>query len=307
MAHVACQGRSLGQNDNMSGWRLNQNQTIPSNYESSALGRVVVLARSVRGNTCHGLRPQPTRSCACRVAAGSCVGSPQAPTSDEKLNEAGSDGSPSLNVERSTLSAFEALERHQEQNGVLRGEHVILRPAKSGFTSEELRKRFDWSNDDELQYWSGSIPTAKTFVEFQRILPERDWPRDGRRRSYAILDRSAGLIGMVSCYAIDWQARTGELGVYIGERERWGHGLGTDAITTLVEHAFHDLGLRRIYLNTFATNSRALRSYSKVGFKRVTTRRRFRPLIGYYREVRMELERSDYVVRRRPGIVATGD
>lgn len=178
-------------------------------------------------------------------------------------------------------------------DGLIHGERVSLRPGKAGFTETELLRRFGWSKDAILQYWSGSIPTAKTFPEFRRVISERDWPRDGSRRSYAILAEHHGLVGMVSCYGIDWKNRSGELGVYIGDSRLWGQGLGTDAVRTLIDHVFDDLGLRRICLNTFASNDRALRSYHRVGFRRVSTRRRFRPVIGYYKEVRMELDRDD--------------
>ena len=191
-------------------------------------------------------------------------------------------------------NAADSQDRGAARGDLLIGAKTVLRPARLGFSVPELQTRFDWSHDAELQYWSGSIPSAKTFREFQRLLPERDWPSDGRRRSYAILDRSGELIGMVSCYALDWNSRTGELGVYIGDRRRWGQGLGTDAVATLLRHLFHDLNFRSVRLNTYATNLRALRSYAKVGFKKVAARRRFRPSIGYYREVRMELDRERF-------------
>lgn len=178
-------------------------------------------------------------------------------------------------------------------SSLIHGRHVTLRPALAGFSTEELMRRFAWSKDANLQYWSGSIPSAKTFTEFCRVIGERDWPRDGSRQSFAIVDPVHGLVGMVSCYAIDWRNHTGELGVYIGESRLWGHGIGTDAVRALVHHAFGNLHLQCISLNTFANNHRALRSYSRVGFRRVATRRRFRPVIGYYKEVRMEISASD--------------
>jgi ribosomal-protein-alanine N-acetyltransferase len=177
------------------------------------------------------------------------------------------------------------------------GRQTILRPANRGFTLEEQKRRFDWSRDEDLQYWSGSIPTARTFFEFQRTLSEKDWPSDGRRRSFAILAYDGELIGMVSCYAIDWMQLSGELGVYIGERRLWSRGLGTDAILTLLRHLFCDLGLKSVFLNTYETNVRALRSYEKVGFRSMGARRRFRPRVGYYREVRMAIDSESFVAR----------
>ena len=176
----------------------------------------------------------------------------------------------------------------------------MLRPANLGFSKSEQQIRYQWSKDEDLQYWSGNIPSARTFEEFQRMLPERDWPADGRRRSYAILDLSYCLIGMVSCYAIDSTLRTGELGVYIGDRNRWGHGSGTDAVATMLRHLFYDVEFRQVSLNTYASNTRAIRSYAKVGFERLGTRKRFRPSMGYYREVRMAIDRDRFAARFPP-------
>ncbi len=197
--------------------------------------------------------------------------------------------------------------------GLLWGRQTFLRSANRGFSLDEQKRRFEWSRDDDLQYWSGSIPSARSFAEFQRTLSEKDWPSDGRRRSYAILTFERELIGMVSCYAIDWKHRSAELGVYIGERRLWSHGFGTDAIVTLLRHVFNDLGLGSVHLNTYESNARALRSYEKVGFRAIGARRRFRPRVGYYREVRMVIDAEEFiaqhgresVVPRVPGDRAT--
>jgi [ribosomal protein S5]-alanine N-acetyltransferase len=190
--------------------------------------------------------------------------------------------------------------------GLLWGRQTILRSAKRGFTLEEQKRRYEWSRDEDLQYWSGSIPSARSFTEFQRSLPEKDWPADGRRRSFAILTYDGELIGMVSGYAIDWKHRSAELGVYIGQRNLWSHGLGTDAIVTLLRHVFCDLGLKSVFLNTYESNVRALRSYEKVGFRNIGARRRFRPRVGYYREVRMVVDAEEFISLHGSETVAPG-
>jgi RimJ/RimL family protein N-acetyltransferase len=123
---------------------------------------------------------------------------------------------------------------------------------------------------------------------------QRDWPSDGKRISYAILTKDGCLIGMVSCYNIDRRRQTGELGVYLGEQEFWGHGYGTDAIITFVRHLFEDLGFESIYLHTYESNLRAQRSYARVGFTQADKRRRFSPRIGYHEEVKMVITRDEF-------------
>jgi RimJ/RimL family protein N-acetyltransferase len=174
------------------------------------------------------------------------------------------------------------------------GEKTRLRPASWGFTEEELRRRFRWSLDDELQYWSGTIPGARFFTQFKETVQKRDWPDDGRRVSYAISTKDNELIGMVSCYNIDHGQCSGELGVYLGEKVFWGHGYGTDAVIAFLRHLFSHLGFRSVYLHTYESNVRAQRSYQKIGFEVSDRRRRYSVRLGYHNELRMIITRDRF-------------
>ncbi len=56
------------------------------------------------------------------------------------------------------------------------------------------------------------------------------------------------------------------VGIGIGERDFWGKGYGTDAMQVILRFGFQELNLRRVALDTFEYNPRAIRSYEKVGF-----------------------------------------
>ncbi len=58
----------------------------------------------------------------------------------------------------------------------------------------------------------------------------------------------------------------GYVWILIGDREYWGKGFGTDAMRVLLCYAFQELNLHRVALRTFGFNTRAIRSYEKVGF-----------------------------------------
>jgi len=56
------------------------------------------------------------------------------------------------------------------------------------------------------------------------------------------------------------------VGIGVGDREFWGRGYGTDAMKVILRYAFQELNLRRVSLNTFGYNPRAIHSYEKAGF-----------------------------------------
>jgi len=176
----------------------------------------------------------------------------------------------------------------------VQGQKTKLRPGVWGFSEQELERRYRWSLDDELQYWSGTIPGGRNYQQFCSTVGQRDWPGDGRRISYAILTHQNELIGMVSCYGIDRRRRTGEIGIYIGEKPLWSHGYGTDALSAFLTLLFDDLDFDSVYLHTYESNVRAQQSYQRTGFRRAETRRRYSSRLGYHVEVKMTITAAQF-------------
>jgi RimJ/RimL family protein N-acetyltransferase len=72
--------------------------------------------------------------------------------------------------------------------------------------------------------------------------------------------------------------------------------VGTAAIRQLVEFGFRDLNLNRIALHVFATNTRAIHVYEKIGFSREGLLRQAAYVDGGFLDVvLMALLRADYV------------
>jgi len=58
------------------------------------------------------------------------------------------------------------------------------------------------------------------------------------------------------------------LGIGIGERAYWNKGYGSEAMQILARYGFEMLGLKKISLNVYGFNQRAIRVYEKMGFKK---------------------------------------
>ncbi len=74
------------------------------------------------------------------------------------------------------------------------------------------------------------------------------------------------LIGFIGLDGTSFPNSESFVGIGIGERQYWGKGYGTDAMRVILRYAFQELNLRRVALNTFEYNPRAIRSYEKAGF-----------------------------------------
>ncbi len=174
------------------------------------------------------------------------------------------------------------------------GPKVTLRHVSLGFSREEVIQQYRWGKDEELQYWSGSVPVAPSLAQFEADVASWTVQRDARRDRYAIVDERGLLIGMVSYYNVLFDRRQAELGIYIGERSFWSRGYGTEAILTLLGHLFRYTNLGAMYLTTYASNARAQACYKKCGFEVTGTMRKYSGRAGYYVDVQMRLTRERF-------------
>lgn len=75
-------------------------------------------------------------------------------------------------------------------------------------------------------------------------------------------------IGEIELDHIAWRSGEAELKIAILDQQFHNRGYGTDAVVTLLEQAFINMNLDRVYLRVHATNLMALRCYEKAGFRK---------------------------------------
>ena len=64
------------------------------------------------------------------------------------------------------------------------------------------------------------------------------------------------------------------------EVDCWGKGYGTEATRLVLDYAFSGLGLHNVMLNVFASNERAIRAYTRAGFREIGRRRQAHRIAG---------------------------
>jgi RimJ/RimL family protein N-acetyltransferase len=137
---------------------------------------------------------------------------------------------------------------------------IALDPLRDEDSEELLR----WINDPELVELSASfrpVPRAEHEAWFASVRARDDVAifairEDGR------------LVGTCQLLIAGDEA---ELRIRIGDAGARGRGLGTEAVRGLAAHGLGERGLRRIWLQVFVDNERAIRAYEKAGFERCGT------------------------------------
>jgi RimJ/RimL family protein N-acetyltransferase len=158
-----------------------------------------------------------------------------------------------------------------EKNEFLVGERVYLRPLER----DDLACVRCWSNDPEIRRLTGEVRPmtpagAESFWEKVQNDQDRIWFAVVLRETDQIIGE-AGLLRMFPAW------RTTDLTIILGEKQAWGQGYGTEAITLLLDYAFGCLNLHRVAIGVVGFNHAALDFYKKVGFKQEGVQRD-----GYY-------------------------
>lgn len=144
----------------------------------------------------------------------------------------------------------------------LRGERVYLRPLEPD--DADLVSR--WYSDGRIRTLLGDPPTSYAQRRGKYVdAVKGDGDRVFRFIICGLDDDSA--IGRADVFEIDRTNGQCAFGIAIGDPAMWGHGLGTDAVNAIVDFAFGELRMERVWLDTGADNRRAQAAYRKAGFR----------------------------------------
>jgi RimJ/RimL family protein N-acetyltransferase len=146
---------------------------------------------------------------------------------------------------------------------LLRGERVWLRPLEE----RDMPAYLAGINDSEVGGMAGyQVPLG--------LEQANEWLRDvwesTRRREgffFAVCELGDDrFIGTTWLKDMNLMHGNAELAIFM-DRDHIGAGWGSDAQRVLLSFAFRNLGLDRVSLTAFVSNTRAIRSYEKLGFR----------------------------------------
>src|SRR3989475_8558860 len=144
-----------------------------------------------------------------------------------------------------------------EARRVLRGERILLRP----LASSDLRRCVKWFSDPQIIRFLGRDAPG-TLAEEERWF--RDYERRTDEQIFAI-EVEGQHVGNLGLHKIDRVHRKAEVGIVIGEPSFWSQGYGTEARRGVLRYGFDGLGLHKISLDVLEYNTRALRTYERLG------------------------------------------
>jgi RimJ/RimL family protein N-acetyltransferase len=141
---------------------------------------------------------------------------------------------------------------------VLTGDRVVLRPLRPSDVEPLWRTRLDpvtWAQTTEAPLVPETLEEAQARYA---------GPSAAGTAQFAV-EVDGVLAGRAGLFGVDELARHGEVGLTLLPEHR-GQGLGQDVLRVLLGYAFRSRNLRRVRLQSLASNERALGAYRAVGF-----------------------------------------
>ncbi|MDF2520434.1 MAG: acetyltransferase [Clostridia bacterium] len=144
------------------------------------------------------------------------------------------------------------------------GEKVRLRAYKR----EDVQLAQQYINDAETKkLLMPGIPYPITLEQEQKWFESISAFSDNY--SFAIETLQEGkYIGGCGVNKLDWKNSVATVGIFIGDKDYWGKGYGTDAMKVLVKFIFEQMNINKVKLFVYSFNERAVKSYEKCGFAR---------------------------------------
>lgn len=132
------------------------------------------------------------------------------------------------------------------------------------FEKSDIPNKVKWINDpfnNAYLHYDLPLEVGKTENWF-------DKNKDRTDRYDAIIEANGIPVGLIGLLAIDSINKKAEYYVTLGERKYLGKGIAAEASGMLLDCAFHQLGLNRVYLYVETDNLAAVKLYERIGFRR---------------------------------------
>lgn len=157
---------------------------------------------------------------------------------------------------------MEQSERKTDRQVYIEGKKIFLRPIDGGDTERIVA----WRNQERVR---------KNFIYQKPFTKEshEEWMRTqvqtGHVAQFIICEKDTGRpVGSVYFRDIDRENKKAEYGIFIGEADAAGRGIGTETARLAVSYARDVLKLHKLMLRVFADNAGAVKSYENAGFVR---------------------------------------
>lgn len=124
-----------------------------------------------------------------------------------------------------------------------------------------------WMNDSEVNQYLESRFTTHTLDSLKNFVSSMNSSENNIL--FAIIDKESDKhIGNIKLGGIHPVHKYADIGLVIGDKNYWGRGIATNAISLVCKYAFDELNLRKVFAGVYENNIGSIKAFKKCGFKK---------------------------------------
>ncbi len=141
------------------------------------------------------------------------------------------------------------------------GEKIYLRP----ITMEDTDLVIKWRNDEKVVQ---NFIYRKPISREEHICWMEQKVATGKVVQFIICDKQTDKpLGVVYIQNIEEEHSKAEEGIFLGEEEAFGRGIGTEAAKLMIQYAFEVLGLHKLTARVLGFNMASRRMHESAGYE----------------------------------------
>jgi RimJ/RimL family protein N-acetyltransferase len=147
--------------------------------------------------------------------------------------------------------------------GALQSDRMYLRELRLSDVNEHY---YQWMHDAEVNQYLESRFAPKSMEDLRQYVSTIQADRDYLFLAI-VVRKDDRHIGNIKLGPINWIHRFGDVGLLIGEKDCWGKGYATEAISLLTAFSFNTLNLHRLTAGCYSGNLASAKAFLKAGWK----------------------------------------
>jgi [ribosomal protein S5]-alanine N-acetyltransferase len=151
---------------------------------------------------------------------------------------------------------------NNEFNAFLSGQNIYLREIT---ISDVPGAYYRWMNDPAITQFLESRFYPNTMDSLNEYVKNKQ--ADSNNVFLAIvIKENHRHIGNIKLGPINWIHRFADIGIIIGEKDCWGKGYASEAISLVTKFAFNTLNLHKLTAGCYEMNQGSVKAFQKAGF-----------------------------------------
>jgi ribosomal-protein-alanine N-acetyltransferase len=145
---------------------------------------------------------------------------------------------------------------------MLPGKKIYLRPITLADATQEY---VDWLNDKEVNQYLESRFVLATIENVKKFIESVS--KSENNYFFAIVDNESHThVGNIKIGPVNTFHKRGDIGILVGNKNFWGKGVATEAISLISDFAFNNLNLDKVMAGCYSNNIGSYKAFIKCGF-----------------------------------------